>query len=135
MAKQSGSGGGARVTEYPVRTGAGSRSTNPAGVNMLGNIQGSHVTRGEDGNYRGEPLHSGRSFQPSAFGNEIAARTVCGPGGSREVMRSGGQGTHGGTNPGSAPAKNRDILSGYGPESRSRSSNPGRRFSDTDADY
>ena len=38
----------------PVRTGSGSRGTNPGGVGQLGQMQGSHVTRGEESNYRGE---------------------------------------------------------------------------------
>jgi hypothetical protein len=64
-------------------------------------MQGTHTTnRRTESDYRGEPLHGGRSFQPVPFGNEIAARTVCKPGGSREVLRSGGQGTHGSVNPG-----------------------------------
>jgi len=50
------------------------------------------------------------------LGNEVATNTVCGPGGSRTVMRSGSQSTHGAVNPGNAPAKNKDILSGFGPE-------------------
>jgi hypothetical protein len=142
MARQTGSGGGGFgsrvVTERPVRTGAGSYATSPGYVGQLGNKQGSPVTRGQDSNYRGEPFHSGRSFQPAPFGNEVAANTVCGPGGSREVMRSGGQGMHGGVNRGNPQPRQSDILSGYGPESSSRArnprSNPGR-FTDTEADF
>jgi hypothetical protein len=83
------------VTNPPVRTGTGSHSTRPAGVAMLGQSQGSHITRDGESKYRGEALHNQRSFQPTKFGNEIAASTVCGPGGSRTVMRSGAQGQHG----------------------------------------
>jgi len=57
---------------------------------MLGNMQGSHVTRGEESNYRGEPLYGGRTL-PTKFGNEVAANTVCGVGGSRTVYSSGSQ--------------------------------------------
>jgi hypothetical protein len=70
-----GSGGGygsRQHVEKPIRTGSGSRGTNPGGVGQLGNMQGSHVTRGEESNYRGDPLHGGRSFQPVPFGNEVA---------------------------------------------------------------
>jgi hypothetical protein len=130
---QPGGGYGSRVvTERPVRTGSGSRGTSPGGVGQIGNIQGDHITRGGSSGYRGDPLHSGRSFQPVAFGNEIAARTVCGPGGSREVLRSGGQGTHGATNRGSPRPQRGDILSQFGPDYRRPRSNPGR--SDIDAD-
>jgi hypothetical protein len=58
------------------------------------------VTNKDDTGYRGPKFHSDKSFQPARFGNEIAANTVCGPGGSREVLSHGGQGTHGATNPG-----------------------------------
>jgi hypothetical protein len=80
-------------------------------------------------------LHNDRSFQPTPFGNEIAARTVCGPGGSREVLRSGGQGTHGATNRGSPQPQQGDILNQYGPDYRRphNPGNPGR--SDSDADF
>jgi hypothetical protein len=50
-----------------VRTGSGSKSTRPAGTNMLGNMQGSHVTErgGRETSYRGERLHNPeRNFQP-----------------------------------------------------------------------
>jgi hypothetical protein len=135
MTRGSGGGGyGSRQhVEKPVRTGRGSSSANPGGVGQLGQMQGSHVTRGEDSDYRGDPLHTGRSFQPTPFGNEIAARTVCKPGGSREVMPAGGQGVHGATNPGEPRPQGRDILSEYGPDYR-RPSNP-RRSDDRDADF
>ena len=122
------------VTERPVRVGAGSRSTNPGGVGQLGNMQGSHVTRGEDSNYRGDPLHSGRSFNPVPFGNQVALNVgKGGPGTGRDVHASGSQGVHGGTNPGNPrPVPARHVIESYGPES-SRSSNPNR--SDTDADF
>jgi hypothetical protein len=132
---QKGGGYGSRQhVEKPVRTGTGSRSTNPGGVGQLGNMQGSHVTRGEESSYRGDPLHSGRSFQPVKFGNEVAlnvGKGGCGTG--RTVYASGSQGLQGTTNPGNAPTKTRDTLSEYGPDYR-RPSNPGRGRSDIDAD-
>jgi hypothetical protein len=80
-------------TERPVRTGSGSKSTRPAGVAMFGQMQGSHSTHFRtESSYRGERLHNpSKNFQPTPFGNEIAAKTTCGPGGSREVMSSGSQ--------------------------------------------
>jgi hypothetical protein len=82
---------------------------------MIGNMQGSHVTErgGRESSYRGERLHNPeRNFQPTPFGNEIAARTTCGAGGSRTLYgQSGSQGTHGATNPGSpVPNAQRDAL-------------------------
>src|SRR6516164_11434455 len=98
MARGSGGGGyGSRPhVEKPVRTGTGSRGTHPGGVAQLGQHVRDKATHGNSKGtgYRGEPLHNNRSFQPSPFGNEIAAKTVCKPGGSREVMSSGSQGTH-----------------------------------------
>jgi hypothetical protein len=49
---QKGGGYGSRQhVEKPIRTGSGSRGTNPGGVGQLGQMQGSHVTRGEESNY------------------------------------------------------------------------------------
>ena len=100
-----------KITERPVRTGTGSRNARPSGTAQIGIMWGDKATHGEPSGYTGEKLHgpASRNFQPTPFGNEIAANTVCGPGGSREVMRSGGQGTHGdvaGTRP--APARRID---------------------------
>jgi hypothetical protein len=116
MSKGSGGGGyGSRPhVEKPVRTGTGSRGTHPGGVAQLGQHTGDHTTnRPGSSGYRGEPLHNDRSFQPVEFGNAIAARTQCGPGGSRQVMSSGSQGTHGSTNPGNPrPNPRREALEG-----------------------
>jgi hypothetical protein len=127
---QKGGGFGSRQhVETSVRTGSGSRGTNPGGVGQLGNIQGSHVTRGEDSNYRGDPLHSGRSFQPVKFGNEVAlnvGKGGCGTG--RTVYASGSQGTQGSTSPGNPrPTPSRHIIESYGPDYR-RPGNPRSRY-------
>jgi hypothetical protein len=63
---------------------------------------GNHITE------RGDTLHGVRAvgpykppnFAPVRQGNEIAAATVCGPGGSREVFKTGTQQTYGSANPG-----------------------------------
>ena len=126
--------GSSQITERPVRTGSGSHATTPGYAGQLGQKQGSHVTRGQESNYRGEPMHRGRSFNPTPYGNEVAANTVCGVGGSRTIYSSGsqsGSGGHGPSNPGNPRPQARDIL-GPSPESNRRS-NPGR--SDIDADY
>jgi hypothetical protein len=98
-------------------------------------MQGSHVTRGEESSYRGDPLHSGRSFQTVPFGNEVALNV--GPGGcgtGRTIYKTGSQGTQGTTNPGNPrPVPARHVIESYGPES-SRPRNPKTR-SDTDADF
>ena len=134
---QKGGGYGSRQhVEKPIRTGSGSRGTNPGGVGQLGNMQGSHVTRGEESNYRGDPLHSGKSFQPVKFGNELATNIgKGGPGTGRTLYgQSGSQGCHGQPASGNPPAQGKDILSSFGPDSRPRGNNPGRS-SDTDADF
>jgi hypothetical protein len=97
--------------ETRVRTGSGSHSTNPGYVSQLGNKVGSHTTNKGDSGYRGEIFHTGKSFQPAPFGNEIAARTSCGPGGSRTVYSAGAQGIQGAVNPGlPRPNAQRDAL-------------------------
>jgi len=136
MAKGSGGGGyGSRViTERPVKTGSGARAVGAGGVSQLGNKVGSHVTRGEDSSYRGDPFYIVRGLNPTPYGNEVAASTVCGVGGSRTIYSSGsqsGSSGHGPANPGSPQPLARDIL-GPSPGSNRRS-NPGR--SDTDADF
>jgi hypothetical protein len=98
---------------------------------MLGNMQGSHVTRGEESSYRGEPLHGGRSFDPVKFGNEVALNVKGGgPGTGRTIYACGSQGTQGSANPGNPrPVPNRHVIESYGPDYR----RPGNR-SDIDAD-
>jgi hypothetical protein len=101
---------------------------------MLGNMQGSHVTRGQESNYRGEPLHDNRSFQPVPFGNEVALNVKGGgPGTGRTIYKTGSQDQYGSGGP--EKPSGRDILSEYGSES-SRPHNPSNpRRSDTDADF
>ena len=96
-----GSGGGGygsrQHTEQSVRTGSGSHSATPAGVGQLGQKQGSHVTHGEESNYRGERLHNPeRNFNTGVkFGNEIALNSKSAPGQGRDIHPAGGQGCHG----------------------------------------
>jgi len=132
---QKGGGYGSRQhVEKPVRTGTGSRSTNPGGVGQLGIKQGDHVTRGGSSGYRGDPFHAGRSFQPVPFGNEVAlnvGKGGCGTG--RTIYKTGSQGTQGNVAPGNPPrVPDRHIIESYGPDYR-RPGNPHR--SDTDADF
>jgi hypothetical protein len=88
----------------------------PAGVSQLGYSVGDHVThKGQSTGYKGEAMDRGRGYAPPQGPTNMA---LSGPGAGREVKRSGGQGTYGATNPGNAPAKNRDILREFGPDSR-----------------
>jgi hypothetical protein len=81
------------------RTGAANRAIRPAGVAQLGASQGTHITEHGELPYRGISMKAGAAL-PSKLGNEIAAQTRCGPGGSRNVYRTGVQGQHGSVNPG-----------------------------------
>lgn len=116
----SGSGGGhgsKNIVHPSVRTGSGSKSTNPGGVGQIGQSQGSHVTNKGDTGYRGEIFHKPPNFQPVKFGNEVALNVGsggCGTG--RTIHKTGSQGL---TGSGGAPEPaGRDILSEYGPDSK-----------------
>jgi hypothetical protein len=69
------------------------KAVHPGGVGQLGNMQGSHVTRGEESNYRGDPFYRGKGYAtPVGPTDNVAA---CGVGGGRTVYASGSQGTQG----------------------------------------
>jgi hypothetical protein len=115
-----GSGGGIGMNknvQVPVKTGSGSKGVGPGWVGQRGNLQGSHTTDGKETSYRGEPKFTGKNFQQTKFGNEIAASTKCGPGGSRDVYKFGSQMQYGSGGP-PKPA-GRDILSEYGSDYKS----------------
>jgi hypothetical protein len=110
--KGSGGGGyGSRPhVEKPVKTGTGSKSTRPAGTAQIGLMYGTHTTDRRESDFRGERLHNPeRNTQFTPFGNEIAARTECKPGGSRKVYGSGTQQQWGDV-AGSRRPQGRDIL-------------------------
>jgi len=108
-----GSGGGIdsnQRREVRVRTGSGSKGASPRGVSQVGGSYGNHATdRVSKSAGAVEPMYGGPSFNPTKFGNELSAATKCGPGGSREVMRTGTQQQWGssaqGVNVGSGPSK------------------------------
>jgi hypothetical protein len=102
------------LVHKPVRTGAERRHIQKAGVAQLGQMQGSHVTHGGDTGYRGIGLIGPKHPISQPLGNEIAAATKCGPGGSREVMRTGSQGVHGTPAQGNPPTKG-ELFPGWGP--------------------
>ena len=109
------SGGGItskNLVHKPIREGSPRKGVHVPGVNQLGAHVGDKGTnRPHSTGYRGEPLFGAPAFQ-SELGNSVAARTVCGPGGSREVMRTGSQGTHGEVNRGN-PAPVGEIFPGF----------------------
>jgi hypothetical protein len=113
MAKSKAGGGphSKQVVSKPVRTGEQRQRVHPPGVAQIGQHVGNHATGKGSLNYRGEKLFSGAGYQ-SRLGNEVAAGTVCGPGGSRTVQRSGVQGTHGAVNPGK-PTPKGELFPGW----------------------
>ena len=109
------SGGGItskNLVHKPVRTGAKREHVHPGGAAQLGQRQGNHFTDGSRSDYRGLELFGPTTPISVELGNSVAARTVCGPGGSREVMRTGSQGTHGEVNRGN-PAPVGEIFPGF----------------------
>jgi hypothetical protein len=106
------------VVRPNVKTGRGNLGVSVGSVSQLGNKIGNHVTAdgGKSTNYRGEgPIHQGPALRPVEMGNAVAASTVCGPGGSRTIYKSGSQDQYGS---GGAPKPSgREILSEFGPES------------------
>jgi|SRR5271166_4172503 len=111
------------VTERPVRTGMGARKINERGVSQIGQSLGNHVT---DRRQVVDPVERVRAGAMGGMGNvplgnATAKSCAPGPGGGRVVMRSGSQQQYGLAAPGSAPAKNTDILRQFGPDV------PGRR--------
>jgi hypothetical protein len=94
-----------KLVHKPVVTGTRGRAISEAGTSQIGGSYGDHATEHSKRLKGGiEPVRG--ALRPAGgpggieLGNSLAAKTVCGPGGSREVMRSGSQGQTGPTNPG-----------------------------------
>jgi hypothetical protein len=112
------------VVEKPVKVGRRAEAINERGVSQIGSSMGNKVTDKAKSLSRSiEPVIGAQRgpTQPGGFpqGNAVAAATVCGPGGSREVSKSGSQGVQGSVNPGVARPVTpgpKDILRDYGPE-------------------
>jgi hypothetical protein len=110
--RQSGSGGGARVTERQApKVEPRAYAMNPAGVSQYGTAQGNHVTG--DG---GKTVQGGVQSIVGGPGYEAVGptRSVPGPGGGRTVMPCGSMGQHGptvGQRPEETP-KDRPIYGG-----------------------
>jgi hypothetical protein len=121
-----GSGGGLgskNVVRPNVRTGTAARAQNPRGVSQIGQNLGNHSTDngGKKLTKSVEPVRGAAMPGVGAvkLGNQVAAETVCGPGGSRTVMRSGSQAQTGPV-AGSPRPGGGDILSQFGPDSKPR---------------
>ena len=98
--------------------GRPSDRVSPGGVSQVGENIGNHATDGGGKTLRGgvEPMMSGKLMRPGQpeMGNTLAAATVCGVGGSRTIIPTGGQGQHGPVAGKPAP-QGRPILEEFGP--------------------
>jgi hypothetical protein len=106
MHKPAGGIGSRNVVSKPVIGGPGARAVNHRWPASVGGARGNRAQAGLEGGggvvLKGEAIrpspYRGPSFNPVPQGNLVASSTVCGPGGSRMVYKSGGQ--HGLANPG-----------------------------------
>lgn len=117
MAMKKSGTGSRNVVHKPVITGKPAYGIDPGGVSQWGEAIGNHVTDGRTKlGYRGEPFRNGKALIGATIplGNEVAAKTVCGVGGSREVFKAGSQGQSSPTR--SPNATGRDTLAEFGPD-------------------
>jgi hypothetical protein len=115
----SGSGGGygSRNVKHVIASKVEPRSKairEPA-VGQIGGSYGDHTTNQGETGWRPGPLYGGRGYNNPVGPTNMA---LSGPGAGREILRSGGQGTHGATNPGNPQPQQGDILRQYGPDYR-----------------
>src|SRR5215472_15990537 len=96
-----GSGGGLGMNKVVHRphgkTEPFANKYRPQGVSQYGQMQGSHVTRGQESNYRGEPKRGGRGYEPHGMISDPVK--AVGVGGGRTIYKTGSQ-CQTGTNPG-----------------------------------
>ena len=115
--KRSSAGGGygskQHVTKH-VRTGAPRERVRPSGVAQIGQRQGDHITDHGATGYGGiNPFGAGKGYPSEPLGNEVAAKTVCGPGGSRTIHARGSQGVQGAPAQGN-PMPKGELFPGWG---------------------
>ena len=114
--KQSGSGGGARSRQTPVRVGPpATKVISPSAAANLGQAKGDHVMGKGTVQRPSDPLVQGTRGQVASGNTKALAVGRGAPGADRTVYRSGSQGQHGPA-AGSAAPQGRDILSDFGPE-------------------
>jgi hypothetical protein len=110
-----GSGGGIGMNKVVHRphgkTEPVANKYRPQGVSQWGQMQGAHMTHGNDSNYRGEAKRGGRGYEPPGMISDPVK--AVGVGGGRTIYSSGSQGTQGSVNPGSPrPNPRREALEG-----------------------
>jgi hypothetical protein len=115
-------GGGSRskkVVQKPVIVGKRAEAINERGVSQIGSSMSNKTTEGTKKLNPVEPVRGAVRPEGSPggvkLGNVLAASAVCGPGGSREVSKSGTQQQWGGV-AGSPKPGGRDILREFGPD-------------------
>jgi hypothetical protein len=116
--KRSGAGGGPnsnKVVRPSYRQGQQRERVIPAGAAQLGQRQGNHITDGGSTRYGGVPLIGGTGLR-SELGNAKAVATICGPGGSRTIYKTGFQTQTGAANPGQPMTPRGEIFPGFGPK-------------------
>jgi hypothetical protein len=106
-------GGGIASKNLVVRTGQQKKRDIPAGVAQLGQKQGNKAMgQSQRLDYSGVEIIAGTGFK-SELGNSVAAATKCGPGGSREVMKTGSQSTYGAPAQGNPMPKAKALFPGW----------------------
>ena len=92
-----GSGGGLGMNKVVHRphgkTEPQANKYRPQGVSQYGQMQGSHVTREGESNYRGEPKRGGRGYEPPGMISDPVK--AVGVGGGRTIYKTGTQDQHG----------------------------------------
>jgi len=108
-----GSGGGIGMNKVVHRphgkTEPKANAYRPQGVSQYGGMQGSHVTREGDSDYRGEPKRGGRGYEPPGMISDPVKAVGVG-GGRTNYGQSGSQGCHGTPAQGNPPPAGRGIL-------------------------
>jgi hypothetical protein len=121
MAKSKAGGGiNSRQThKVGQKLGAPARAKRHEGVAQYGTARGDHAMQAGGKRLKGDVESTESAKRPISvpLGNEVAASTTCGPGGSRTLYGSAGtQAMHGAPDRGSSPER-RDILNDFGPDS------------------
>jgi hypothetical protein len=107
-----------KKVEVGVKTGSARSGVNPGFAGQIGPALGTHIMDGKEVRGAPVPMKTAAQPYPSKLGNEVALNSGQRPGQGRTVHGRGSQGQHGGVAQGEGVAKGRDILSGYGPESK-----------------
>jgi hypothetical protein len=120
------SGGGIQMSKNVTgKVHGGLQTTRPVnvgGLSQYGTAVGGKIRDGSiSGVNSARAVFEAPTTERVPMGNTVAASTVAGPGGSRTVMRSGTQGTHGPVVQGNAP-QGRPIWPEFPPETSSQNS-------------